>query len=36
MKKSFHLVLWILETSKTPMYDSFYDYTKLKYGNKVQ
>ena len=36
MNSSIYLGLSILESSKTLMYESWYDYLKLKYGDDVK
>ena len=34
MSEPFHLGLWILDISKTGMYEFWYDHIKRKYGEK--
>ena len=36
MNKPVHLGLWILQSSKTLMYEFWYDHVKLKYGEKAE
>ena len=36
MEKPVHLGLWILEISKVAVYEYWYDYKRLKYGDKAK